>query len=331
MKYLDKVRQYYYRKNASSQFNADGENIDRVASKRDYSSSQKRQYRVYLPVGYQQDRPLPLVMVLHGCLQTHLDIQEVSAFDSVADRHQFIVVYPYVTRYSGIRVRNCWGWWSREHIHRGGGEVEDLWQIIEEVCSEFSVNRRRIHIAGLSSGACMTAAALTVHTGRFASGAVVAGVAYGETPRAVNLPFGMKSRYRSIQKTHAMMAAARDNNREPLPLMIVHSHNDNTVPMKAAENLRDSWLSYFYGEKTWHEKHSHHQTYGISWTHSGYGNYLRRNLVETLFLEGPDHGWYGGRPGDYSFPDAPPISEMMWHFFKRHKAPKAATVDIAGG
>lgn len=331
MNYVDKIREFFYRKNASSRFNSDGENIDRVASKRDYPSSQSRQYRVYLPKGYRPNKPLPLVMVLHGCLQTHEEIQDVSAFDCVADRHGFIVVYPYITRYYGLRVRDCWGWWHREHIQQGHGEVEDLWQIVEDVCTHYAINRRRMHIAGLSSGACMAVAALTVHAGRFASGAAVAGVAYGETPRAVSLPFGMPSRYRTTKKTVQQMALARNNDRRPVPLMIVHSHDDHTVPMKAAENLRDSWLAYFYEREKWQEKISHHRAHGVTWIHGKYGKRFTRSLVETLFLNGPDHGWYGGRPGDFSYPDAPAISEMMWHFFKRHQAPKTAIVDIAVG
>jgi len=41
--------------------------------------------------------------------------------------------------------------------------------------------------------------------------------------------------------------------------------------------------------------------------------------VETLFLQGLGHGWYGGAPGAHSYTDAPPIADMIWNFFRRHK------------
>ena len=41
-------------------------------------------------------------------------------------------------------------------------------------------------------------------------------------------------------------------------------------------------------------------------------------MIETLFLEGPGHGWYGGNAGEFSYPDGPDIKLGMWKFFKAH-------------
>ncbi|NCF37605.1 MAG: esterase, partial [Gammaproteobacteria bacterium] len=43
-----------------------------------------------------------------------------------------------------------------------------------------------------------------------------------------------------------------------------------------------------------------------------------KSVIETLFLQGPGHGWYGGNPGDFSFPEAPDIKRYIWKFFVSH-------------
>lgn len=296
-----------------------GADYDRIAPVGPYPGSWSRRYRVHLPPGYRHGKPLPLVMILHGCHQDHLDIQAISAFDAIADAENFITVYPFVTRYTEMRASNCWGWWDPLHNRAGSGEVQDLWQIVECVCAEFSVNSRRIHIAGLSSGAGMAVAALTVHGRRFASGAAVAGVAYGESPRVV-VPgmWSNKRRYHSCQQTVASMRKARDDASLP-PLCIVHSHDDPTVQFQAAQNLRDAWLTYRYPGRVISERCAESHLHGeVQWTRTRYGRPLRPALVETLFLHGPGHGWYGGAPGQFSYPEGPNISRHIWRFLKGH-------------
>lgn len=306
-------------------------NLDRIFRKQHYSASHDRHYRIHLPAGFEPGKPCPLVMVLHGCRQTHLDIQKISNFDPLADKHGFIVVYPFVTHFFDIRINHCWGWWRRRQVQPGSGEVEDLWQIVEEIKRDYLIDPRRIHIAGLSSGGGMTSAALTVHPGRFASGAVVAGVAYRENPRAVmTLPFFHKHYYRPLDQVVDMMAVARDNDRSVTPLFIIHSQQDETVLIKAAERLRDSWLRYF---SPGHKLVDHEQTgetLGVKWTHIRYGGRIGKSLVETLFLEGPGHGWYGGEQGEYSFPYAPDISAEIWDFFHKHPLLRREITESSG-
>ncbi|MFL0801538.1 MAG: PHB depolymerase family esterase [Agarilytica sp.] len=296
-----------------------GRNVDRVLKQYRHPGSHQRQYRIYIPKGYSADKKAPLIMVLHGCQQTHRDIQSISGFDELADKHHFIVVYPYVTQYNDMRMKNCWGWWRPEHTKAGLGEVEDLWCIVEEIASDFAVDLHRVHVTGLSSGGGMAVAALTVHAGRFASGAVIAGVSYGERALAIAMPHAGLSSYRPIDKTVTLMEKARKKDRTPAPLFIVHSHNDSTVDIRAGKNLRDSWLTYFGFEKKSIKKIDRHQEQGSSWTHKTYGKKYGKSIVETVFIQGPGHGWYGGRPGEFSFPGGPPISNLMWRFFKDHR------------
>jgi len=95
-----------------------GEDIAKV-----YKGFRDRQYVVHLPTGYTASKAYPLVMVLHGCMQTHLVIQKDSDFNRIADTEGFIAVFPFITSYSGMRNQNCWGFWLAAEIKRGAGEV----------------------------------------------------------------------------------------------------------------------------------------------------------------------------------------------------------------
>lgn len=298
---------------------AQGESLVRVSAPYAYPGSTERLYRIYVPPGYRPGKPLPLVMVLHGCMQDHLDIQAISQFDLVADKHDFIVVYPFVTRYTDMRTHNCWGWWRPEHITPGNGEVADLASIVNEVRSEFSIDARRIHITGVSAGGCMAVAALTAYANQFASGAAVAALAYGEGPKAIiPLSFSGKRQYQPLQKTVALMSKIRNNDRTVRPLLIMHSDGDRSVHTQAAENLRDSWLHYFSPGIRLANHVEQHSTHGTPWVHTRYHRRFGGSIVETIFLHGLAHGWYGGAPGKFSFPKAPPTAELMWDFFSRH-------------
>jgi poly(hydroxyalkanoate) depolymerase family esterase len=256
-------------------------------------------------------------MVLHGCRQTQRDIEYISNFNELADRHGFFVVYPFVTSYAGLRNRNCWGWWFEQEIHAGSGEVEDLWKIIEEVSDRYSVDARRIHVCGLSSGAAMTIAMLVAHGDRIASGAAVAGLPYAEQAGAVRTGFNFHPRHSALERiVSEMRSEMADRTRLP-PIQIVHSLDDQTVDIQSGLNIRDSWATVLNVD-TRNSLELGGGTQGSTrWHHVRYPA-AGHSLVETILLEGPGHGWYGGEPGEFSYPDAPDVSAMMWRFFDKH-------------
>jgi poly(hydroxyalkanoate) depolymerase family esterase len=290
-----------------------GSNVRKIFRARAYPGSRRREYLVHVPPSYEREERVPLVMVLHGCNQDHVDMQTVTRFDELADRHGFIVVYPFITGYRGVRLRNCWGWWRSNDISRGRGEVEDLWNIINAVRRSHRIDADRIHVTGLSSGAGMTIAMAVVHGGKIASCATVAGVAYGESIWAL----GKYPRVKQTSATVAEMRQAMGKNRSLTPLFIAHSADDEVVGLRAANKLRDSWLECFDldpGTAT--------VTRGIHarkpWLLTTYSDQDGAESLNYFVLKGYEHGWYGGASGPFSVPDAPDVSSMIWSFFARH-------------
>jgi poly(hydroxyalkanoate) depolymerase family esterase len=295
-----------------------GEATEGVFRRQSYPGSRRRRFELYLPRGYEADRAMPLLMVLHGCRQTSVDIRRIAGFDRIADREGFIVVYPFVTGYSGLRIRNCWGWWLGSEIAPGAGEVEDLWQIIDQIRDDVSVDERRIHVTGLSSGGGMAVAAMVVHHTKIASGAAVAGVPYSESARAVayGAPGGVE--FKLTEQLIGSMVSVMGEQGRPSPIFIVHSENDPVVGSQAARNIRDSWAGFFDVDVAKPTRTDRGVTEGAPWVHEVFSESRKRSAVETLFIEGRGHGWYGGHPGQFSYPQAPNISELIWRFFKRH-------------
>jgi poly(hydroxyalkanoate) depolymerase family esterase len=293
-----------------------GQSLERVFKARPYLGSRDRQYVLRLPRGYTGRRAVPLVMLLHGCNQRHTDIREITGFDDLADREGSAVVYPFVTSYPDVRLENCWGWWQANEIRPGCGEVQDLWEIVEEIRTEYHIDPRRIHVTGLSSGAGMTVAMLIAHAGKIASGATVAGVPYSETPHAIKASSNSRPRLRPMRRVVMAMNNAMRHDKRAVPLFIVHGFDDPVVDIEAATNLRDSWAMCFGIDPRAAVRTRDGRSGDLAWTHQRHRGVDRRPLVETLFVHGGGHGWFGGNPGPFSYPEGPDISTRMWRFFR---------------
>jgi poly(hydroxyalkanoate) depolymerase family esterase len=227
------------------------------------------------------------------------------------------VVYPYITGYSGLRSKNCWGFWIDEHIHEGRGEVQDLGGIIEEVRRDYRVDPDRIHITGVSSGAAIAVAAMVAHSELIASGSPTAGEPYGETSSSVGncMSPGI---FKPLDQVVGAMDAEMGAEKQPVPILIIHSTGDCVVNIRASENIRDSWGKAFGVDTTTPVASESGVTKGTRWTHAKYGKLDEATVVETLFVEGLPHGWYGDRDGKFAFSNAPDTAQLAWEFFKSH-------------
>ncbi|MFK7858574.1 MAG: PHB depolymerase family esterase [Granulosicoccus sp.] len=291
---------------------AKGTVIDHELFKESGRVSRHRQYRVYLPGNYSRDKQYPLIVVLHGCRQDHLAIQRITGFDAIADRVEAIIVYPFVTTYSGLRTQNCWGWWLSRQRQRGRGEVADLRQIAMDVSNRYAVDTTRRHVCGLSSGGAMAVACLAAYSDFWTSGASVAGVPYGESTNAVRANPHLPVRRKTVNSLVRML------NRELIapapPLLVVQSRADKMVGPKLGANLRDSW-AIVSGCEDATVMRFEQVSRGVVCKFEQFA--ARGELhVGHLLIEDLPHGWPGGVAGKFCIPDAPNVSELIWVFFE---------------
>jgi len=319
---------------AAPSFAQEAKNVEKTFRARSFLGSRERKYVVHLPSNYNPAEKLPLVMVLHGCLERGGDsnqkppfplpmaietIEHDSKFDEVADRERFIVVYPnHKLDLINPSVPYCWEWWIDANIHKGSGEVRDLFEIVNEVQNDYKVDPNRIHIAGLSSGAAMTVAALVAYADKFASGSPTAGLPYSETQHNF-----MQHAYKPVDDIAAAMNAEMGANKRPVPIFIIQSKDDETVNFHYAENIRDSWGKAFAVDTQHPISSESGVTKDTPWTYEKYKGPDGNTAVETLFLKGLKHGWYGDGEGQFAFSNAPDTAQLAWDFFKAHPLHRA--------
>ena len=84
-----------------------------------YRDSRARDAAVFIPDSYTGQTPVPMVMVLHGCQQTNQNMIDETAFTDLAERDGFIVVFPFITSYDGLRNPELLGLLVRPAHPRG--------------------------------------------------------------------------------------------------------------------------------------------------------------------------------------------------------------------
>ncbi|MDQ7287764.1 PHB depolymerase family esterase [Stenotrophomonas sp. Sm2128] len=132
-----------------------------------------REYQVWVPAGYDDQQPLPLLLVLHGCVNGPNLMGEASGFNDVADTEGFIVVYPRQNVTSN--PARCWNWQLPINQARDSGEASILAGIVDKVKADYSVDPRRVYVTGISAGGAMTSIMLACYSDVFAAGAIHSG------------------------------------------------------------------------------------------------------------------------------------------------------------
>lgn len=122
-------------------------------------------YIRHLPPAYDGVTPLPLVLGLHGWLQSAPLLMTQAALPAAADRHRFIAVAPDITRPVSL--------WDTA---LDGDDVVWFGALIATLQDELCIDTNRIYVTGMSNGAMMASTLACVLGSRIAAVAPVAGV-----------------------------------------------------------------------------------------------------------------------------------------------------------
>jgi len=299
----------------------------------DDPDSRPRDYQVYLPDGLDAGAAPAMVVVLHGCRQNERNMIDETRFTELADAHGFVAVFPFVTGYDELRIENCWGFWFPQHRHEGRGEVGDLRRIVDRVENAFGTNPDRRYITGLSSGAAMAVVAAVAYSEDFAAAGAVAGLPYGEDAAAVGFACGLPTQHHGISRIVGDMQAEQRDPAEQrvVPMLVIHSLNDCTVPIRNGLNIRDSWIRHHGAEPEPAEVRDC-TTEGVSCRHSRYTDAGGTPVVETVLYGGPTSGrthyWPGDNAGPFADPTGPSASELLWGFFQDKSLAPGVAADI---
>lgn len=296
-------------------------------------ASRMRTYQVYVPDGAATDGTAPLVTVLHGCNQDEGNMIAETRFTDLADQHGFVIAFPFVTSFTEFRNPNCWGFWFEQHRHEGRGEVGDLRRIVAAVEAEFSTDPARRYVTGLSSGAAMAVVVAVAYSEDFAAAGSVAGLPYGEDPAAVGFICGVPATHHSTAQIVRDMEDEQPTpeERRLVPLMVIQSLHDCTVPIPNGVNLRESWIAH-YGASATPIAETDCTTEGVACTRRTFARGNGEVVVEEVFYDGDQgartHYWPGDNEGEFANATGPSATDLLWAFFSGTSTP-AALADIA--
>ena len=130
-----------------------------------------RTWQEYVPSCYDGREPVPLVLSLHGA--AHHSADSYTAWQLIAERENFIVVYPH-SLIEEIKF-NVW-----EAFGPDDGMPDDVQYIdrlIDIICGKYNIDPGRIYMQGQSVGDNMASTYLFVHGDRIAAAAPLSGPA----------------------------------------------------------------------------------------------------------------------------------------------------------
>ena len=285
---------------------------------------EEREYMLYVPAS-SADRAAPLVVMLHGCTQSPETFAESTRMNAHADGAGFLVLYP-AQKLTSNPAR-CWNWFTPKNQTRDSGEPAEIVGLVEQVAREYSIDRKRVYVAGLSAGASMSAILAACYPDVFAAAAIHDGTMYKSASTLVEAQKVMLTG-KAPNPERLGNEAWNCGGKRPLtvPVMVWHGQGDNVVNRDnaallvrqfiALSDLADDGKSNGSAKQV-SSKNSGQVEAGYSYTITRYGS-RGRPTVEYYEVAKMGHAWSGGKD-DLLFSDAkgPDASRLMWDFFKQ--------------
>ena len=193
----------------------------------------ERCWDIYVPQGINSSDQVPLLIDLHGFNNDPSKQRQTSKFDSLADKENFIVVWPEGIDKSWNAGEACCG----EAVKQEVNDVEFLQKVIETTTLEYPVDQNRVYVSGLSNGCAMTQ----------------------------RLAMEASLQVSAVACMAHFLISPESSSYSPTPIMQLHGSADNVVAYtKAPENFR-KWKEFNNckgePEETWRDGESFTQTY----------------------------------------------------------------------
>lgn len=162
---------------------------DKITKPGDYHQTlnidgRERRYLLHVPENYDQSKPLPLLVMLHGRGGSGEEFARRTHMNERADKEGFAVVYPDATKWFGRKDLSAWD--AANGLVPPGSRANDLEflrNVIEQSQEQLNVDSKRIHMIGHSSGGMMTYLAASQLSDKLASVGIVSSAMSGKEPK----------------------------------------------------------------------------------------------------------------------------------------------------
>ncbi|MFE7527126.1 PHB depolymerase family esterase [Kitasatospora sp. NPDC057542] len=195
----------------------------------------------YTPAGLPSGAPL--VIALHGCVQSATDYYRNSGWTKFADQYGFAVVFPQTS--SVNNSLSCFSWFDASKAARGVGEARSVVEMVTKAESLYGSDTHRVFVTGLSAGGGMAADLLADYPDVFAGGAIDSGLpAHCATTQAAASGCQNSDQGLTPAQWGDKVRAAYPGYTGPWPRVAIWQGTADTVvrPVNATE-LRDQWTN----------------------------------------------------------------------------------------
>ena len=265
-----------------------------------------RAYRLFIPSEY-HGQPLPLIVMLHGCTQSPEDFAAGTRMNFAAEAQPCFVVYP--AQRSEANQAKCWNWFRTTDQQRDTGEPSLIAGITHQIMGEYSVDPKRVYVAGLSAGAAAAAIMGATYNDLYAAVGVHSGLACGA---ANDLPSALLAMRQGGGFDYQAVSADGPT----VPTIVFHGDRDSTVhPSNADQVIKQSIKT----TSTKRNVYRGQVAGGHAYTRTVHSDASGRHIFEHWRIHGAGHAWSGGSSvGSYTDPRGPDATREMMRFFLEH-------------
>ena len=275
-------------------------NITRVMQ----SAQETRSFIVHFPATYQQGDQLPLVISLHGRSTDNKTQMSYTGMNQVADKHNFIVVYP-----QGLEVMIQGSMTTQWNVSDPNGtkDVAFMTNLIDLMHQDYNIDLERVYATGFSNGALMSFRLACELSDKIAAIAPVGG----------NLPLA--------QKNNCILS-------HPVPILYIHGTEDTYVPIEGIPSFTissEATIEYFVNlyqcKETPEETQipDHNKEDQSTAKYFVYVDCNEGSEVQYYEMEGAGHTWpdaleaeqLGATNRDFNG------SQVIWEFLSRFEHP----------
>jgi poly(hydroxyalkanoate) depolymerase family esterase len=278
-----------------------------------------RAYKLYVPSGY-HGQTLPLIVMLHGCKQSPDDFAAGTRMNRLAEEHTCIVAYP--AQAASANVSKCWNWFSPGDQQRGQGEPSLIAGITCQVMRDYSVDPRRVYVAGLSAGGAAAAIMGMAYPDLYAAIGVHSGLACGAA-RDLPSAFAAMRQGDAADDDRSRGVLRTEEARRIVPTIVFHGDRDRTVHPRNGDHViaQASAISTAGVQK---QIGRGRIPGGHAYSRTSFAAASGEAILEQWIIHGAGHAWSGGSPaGSYTDPRGPDAAREMLRFFLEHPHPTA--------
>jgi poly(hydroxyalkanoate) depolymerase family esterase len=265
-----------------------------------------RNYKLFVPSGYQEGQPLPLIVMLHGCTQSPDDFAAGTRMNFIAEEQTCLVVYP--EQRSEANPSKCWNWFRSADQRRGHGEPSLIAGITRQVMENYAVDPKFVYVAGLSAGGAAAAILGALYPDIYAAVGIHSGLGHGV---ATDLPSALAAMRQGAGVCGQTIAGGM-----AVPTIVFHGDCDTTVHPNNGAQAAAQVIGAIRARRIVHRGQI---PGGHRYTRTVYTN-GEREIVEHWSVHGAGHAWSGGnRAGSFTDPEGPDATKEMVRFFLKHR------------